>query len=182
VKRHILWLLVALNAILPSATGQQLSSTNQGIYVAVTGWRGGVGGGPVLWWCPFSNDGVVKLHFFGIEGVGIRMLSPGGRDVAKTSLGATFGASVGKGKLDPHKSATPILAQGPYNARNGGTSGPAIPPVNNLFQMREDGIYTLEIQIQVLLTVRTNNALAWQPLTFNAVKFKVDKRSSVTAK
>jgi len=188
----MLWLVVAFSTLLPCAIGQELSSTNHGIYVAITGWRGGVGGGCVsggtirvddrLWWCPFSTNGVVKLHFCAVEGVGIRMLSPEGREVAKTSLGATFGTSVGKGKVEPHKNATPILAQGPYDGRDGGTTGPLTPPVSDLFQMQEDGIYTLEIQIQVLLTVRTNNTVAGQPLTFHPVKFKVDKRSPVTAK
>ncbi len=138
----------------------EFSGTNNGVYVAIAGWRHTTNGGfvdsPVircddkLVWCPFSTKGntevVYPLPEFGIK---IRMVGPDGRDVRKTGLGKRFGSKWDTLRTMLDSKPGTLETQGQYDSRGGGFSGPLLPSPKDLFFMREPGIHTLEIQFQM---------------------------------
>lgn len=170
------------------AVATTLSETNDGLYVAIAAWRtdsasGFVDTEPIrfddrLLWCPFSNRGKVELNYpdssYGVE---VRMIGPDGKAVRRSTLGETFGAKWDMLRSYRDTQLGSIDAQGPYDPRGGGFTGPLLPAPKELFQMEKPGIYILEIKMQMFRHNASPDPEVWGKslLRFGPVKLKVQK-------
>ena len=165
-----------------------LSSTNDGLYLAVAGWSQNVQGGFVdseaihfddqLVWHAFCNTGSVEVQYpdrsFGIK---IGMFGPNGKEVSKTPLGMTLGSKWDQ--LQSYREDIPVFggmtAGWPYDPRGGEFSGPLLPPPKELFQMEKPGTYTLEIEMKVFKVIKNTNRWDRELIRFPPMKIKTVK-------
>ncbi len=177
MKRQIIISLAIclVSSIRAFATG--LSETNQGIYLAVGGGRST--NEPIrfdekLGYMPFCNTGDVMLaEASPVYSTRIKLISPGGREVAKTPLGQSFGSKFDQWHKYNDTRVGERCACGPYKGLVSGV----LPSPKELFIMEDPGIYTLEVQMQMFrVGARPDtNAASHNPIRFSPVKIKVEK-------
>ena len=188
MKRFICLNLLLLLLRPSHAFAAVLSSTNNGVYIAI----GGMSSNECLRyderivWHAFCTNGSVDLNYpapaFGTK---IRMTGPDGREVAKTDLGNSFGTKFEKvrrfedtasqGQIGYHAQHTGVMiASGAYDPREGLLSGPVLPSPQQLFKMGAPGTYKMEIQMQMFLVNRDTNwtrkLLLFEPVKLSVVK------------
>lgn len=181
-------LAVILLSLITSASGVGFSNTNDGIYVVVTGhgpeypemvsYSGNIRFDDGLVWSPFYPAGFTRLVYPKPSyGVKIRMLCPDGKEAVKTALGKTFGAKWDKMLKPGPDRVWDINAYTHFDPRGGGFSGVFLPAPKDLFEMKEPGTYTLDMEVQVFRyhpqpdpnTLRTNL------LVFSGIRLQVEK-------
>ncbi len=194
-------LAVFLSVIpLPNAAATRLSAVTNGIYVAVGGWRshsttnpnGPVTTEPIrfddeLVWLAFCDTGQVELIYPNHEySIKVRMWGSDGEAVPKTSLGNTFGSKWDSldGNIGTRQRTVMgyknnrqaiVMAWGSFtnNPELGG--GKFLPAPMELFRMQKAGVYTLEIQMQMLRIIKGTNQWSRQLIRFSPVRIKVEK-------
>ena len=107
----------------------------------------------------------------------MRMFGPDGKEVKKTWTGRDFGTKWEKLHSYKDTKLQPIWAWGSFEENKGESSGSNLPPPQELFQMEESGIYTMEIEIQVFRYVPTKDTELWfkNLLRFSPIRIKVEK-------
>jgi hypothetical protein len=167
-----------------------LTTTNDGICVAVAAWRteasattGFIANDPILFTdhllcAPFSNIGAVRVDFpnrtFGLR---IRMLGPSGEEIPKTSLGKQVGINFDNILTHPEgrsKKMYTIEASGKYDPRCDSLPGPILPSPKDWFQMEQPGIYLLLLEVQVFRPPRGSDETRDQLIRFPQIKLKVE--------
>jgi hypothetical protein len=136
-----------------------LSTTNE-ICLAISGWRGGntsitneiIRFDDKLVWSVFNNNpGPVELNYSLVPDylMKVRMFGPDGKEVSKTAVGKRFGRRFYE--LHSYKDVrlVPTAAEGSYEQNHGQGSGNILPAPNEFFKMKESGIYTMEIEMQM---------------------------------
>ena len=179
-------LLTTWLSCLTAAFSAGFSDLTNGIYVTVVGWRHGdpITNEPIrfddkLVWMPFCNTGKVAVWFppDAAYGVKIRMRGPDGKPTKKTRLGERFGSKWDK--LHSYKDAKlqPGYAWGSYKENPGLGGGSILAAPQELFQLKEPGIYTMEIEIQLFRYVRSKNTEEWDKnlLRFSPIRIRVEK-------
>jgi hypothetical protein len=174
----------------PAAVGTGLSAITNGVYLAVG--APGSTNEPVrfdeeLLFLPFCDTGQVELNLSSPPyGIKIRMWGGDGQDVPKTALGKSFGS-----KWDSFEDSlierkglrlgyynlrrASIFAWGPFTNNPGLGGGKVLPTPKDLFQMEKPGVYTLEIQMQMLRVNKGTNQLTRQLIRFAPVRVRVEK-------
>ena len=115
-----------------------------------------------------------------------------GQDVPKTALGKTFGSEwdsfsansdearwahhLGYGN---HRRA-PVFAWGSFTNNQTLGGGIPLPAPKDLFQMRQAGVYTLEIEMQMLRVNTVSNHLTRHVVRFSPIKILVEKPSAAS--
>ncbi len=188
MKAAKLILILSLTACTAShtallATG--LSAPTNGIYLAVVGNadRGPTAGETVaaeqrLIWMPFCDAGHVVL-WYPLDPaylVKLRMFDDRGREARRTALGARYGSKFDQLRGYKTTRLQPIRAWGPFTQNPGLGGGHPLPAPDQLFKLKE-GIYTLEIQMQMFRHVASTNVNDWSTnlLRFPPVKIRVEK-------
>jgi hypothetical protein len=168
------------------AFGTGLSETNNGLFLAVSGEHSGINE-PVrfserLVWLPFcsTNTGrnYVELQYPSAKyGMKIKMVAPDGKEVPKTSLGETFGSKWEKLHDFKDSKLNGVLAYGPYQPDIGAGGGRPLPSPEDLFEMKQPGVYTLEIQMQMFRHTGSTdpNDQHRNLVRFSPIKIKVEK-------
>ena len=164
-----------------------LSSTNDGICVAVGAWRAGMGffGGDIIQYddkllCEFiSTLGDFRLDCPNAAFAWrIRMFGPDGTEIAKTEAGQQIGVKFndilshpdGRSKGEQGYPTVPY-----YDRRDEMFGGPLLPAPQDWFQMERPGIYILELEMQVLRRPRNTNETLMQIVRIPQVRIKVEK-------
>jgi len=195
---RILFPLLTFFWLLSNALAAELSQPTNGVYLVIGGFHHDLVGimtnKPMrfddrLVFLTFCDTGKIELSYplDPAYGVKINMTDANGKEVSKTGLGKRFGS-----KFDRLHSVTdtrpyPILAWGAYkdNLGLGGARFFESYPVNgrvsdltpkDLFEMKEPGVYTLEIQMQMFY-FNPHSTNAWQRdlFQFSPIKIKVEK-------
>ena len=177
------WLLC-----LPSAFATGFSNSTNGIYLAVTEWIPGLGTPGTnepfrfdnkLVWSAYCTTGKVTV-WYPIDpayGVKVKMFRPDGKEIGKTALGKSYGFKWENLYSYKETRLQPDYPEGSFEENHGEGSGRFIPPPQELFKMKEPGIYTMEIEIQMFRYVRTRDVEEWHRnlLRFSPVRIKVEK-------
>ncbi|HOC58112.1 MAG TPA: hypothetical protein PKI20_21015 [Verrucomicrobiota bacterium] len=195
MKTSSILLLAVWSGAVANAFALGLSETNHGIYVVVASWDHrslGYKANPFssvepfrfdneLMWSPFCESGKVELCYPGPPQLArLHMTGPDGKAVPKTRLGETFGTKFDRIRYEDTVhgwSRANIEAQGPYDSRGGGFTGPILPAPAKLFQMKKPGVYTLEVQMQLLRAVWVTNHWTYPVVRFSPIRIKVEKPS-----
>lgn len=172
-------------ACLHEALATGISETNNGFYLVVGAVRSAavIAKEPIrfddrLLWLPFSEKGQVELSY-PVEAayrMRIRMTGTNGIELPKTSLGKKFGT-----KFDNLHSFTdtrpyPFVIEGSYKDNPDLGGGRFLPSPNELFQIKKEGIYTLEIQMQMFYpNPQSTNAWHRDLVRFSPIKIQVEK-------
>ena len=168
--------------------GTSLSETNNGIYLAIAGWRPSSSVGFVtndvlysndgLLWRPFCNTGAVELNYPTYDyGVKINLVGPDGKDVPKSKVGSGFGSKFDQ--VQTYQDVIQgwnmgsIMAQGSY-VPSADFTGPPLPSAKDLFQMSAPGQYILEIQMQMFLIHKDTSQWKRELIRFSPMKIKIE--------
>jgi hypothetical protein len=127
---------------------------------------------------PDANH-LMRLQFPDIQhGLKLDLLGPGGKEVPRTSIGKQIG-SMWDQLHDRRDSKTwyDLSAGYRYDPNIGVGGGSLIYPMNMFFEMRDPGIYTLEIQMQMLrYTPSTDPEVQHKNIIhFSPIKIKIEK-------
>lgn len=185
MKIYIYIIFVLIGSLFPSfATG--FSDATNGVYLAVESWGkqqpSQITNEPFrfndeLVFLAYCNTGKVELQFHPDPAyfVKINMTSRDGKEVSKTFLGRRYGSKFEKlHVLDvPHVGI--LLAEGSYEQNNGQGMAKSFPSPQELFEMKEPGIYTMEIQMQMFLVHKNTNAWTRELIRFSPIKIHVEK-------
>ncbi len=193
-KTTLTFSFLLLFVAVPVAIGTGLSAVTNGVYLAVG--RPGSTNEPVpfderLIFLPFCDTGQVELNLTSPPyGIKIRMWGGDGQDVPKTALGQSFGSKwdsfqdslvEGKGLHLGYYNLrrAGVFAWGPFTNNPGLGGGKLLPAPKDLFQMDKPGVYTLEMQMQMLRVNKGTNGLTRQLIRFSPVRIKVEKPPDV---
>jgi hypothetical protein len=182
--------LLAVPMFCFQALGANLSAITNNLYLAVQGWSHkstGLDTNKVIQfddelnWCPFCITGHVELNYPNpTHGIKIKMWNKEGKEVPKTSLGETYGSKWSQLHSpldnDRHNIGGITAWRGRYYESDIFT-GPILPSPNELFQMDESGVYTMEIQMQMFRHPNSNDTNEWAHNLFGfpPIKIKVEK-------
>jgi hypothetical protein len=184
MKKQMILFLICL-ASLSKAFGTDLSETNNGFFIAISGGIIGTNGAVPfdkrLVWLPFctTNTGGadIELQYPNAKyGMKIKMTGPDGKEVSKTGLGKLSGSKWDQ--LHSYKdSRLNGISAGSYQPDLGAEGGQFLPAPDDLFEIDKPGIYTLEIQMQMFRhTGSTDPDEQYHNLIrFSPVKIKVEK-------
>jgi hypothetical protein len=147
------------------AFGTELSETNNGFFLAIGGARSGTNE-PIqydeeLVYLPYYTlyksktpdaNHLIDLQYPDVQhGLKLNLLGPDGKEVPRTSIGKRIGSMWDK--LHDRRDSKmwfDVSAGYSYDSSVGADGGCLIYPINMLFKMKDPGIYTLEIQMQML--------------------------------
>jgi hypothetical protein len=169
-----------------NAMAVSLTETNRGIYLAFAGWRppqpGFVASERIrsddkIVWSAFSTNGAINLSYAEPSyGLRVRMLSAEGKEVKPSALGRSYGSNwlLLRSYKDTRLGST--CAQGVYDGRNGGFTGPMIASPKDLFEMKSPGVYTMELEAQIFIHSGSTDPKTWQTnlLHFGPLKIGVE--------
>ena len=178
-----LWLL---GQTLAAATG--FSMPTNGVYLAITSWRetwpntnAPVHFDERLVWLAFCKGGRAEL-WFPIDPtyfLKLRMYDPQGKEVPRTALGKSYGSKFDLLRSYKTTRLQPTRPEGSYEENRGQGGGGFLPPPKDLFKMRKEGIYTMEIEMQMFRYVASTSVDDWSRnlIRFSPIKIKVCKDS-----
>ena len=174
------------------AFGTELSQTNNGFFLAIGGARSGTNE-PVqynenLIFLPFyslyanTNSKLIELQYPDAEYcIKIKMTGPDNQEVPKTNVGKILGSKWDKlHDRSNSKSWFSVLVGNGYNSNIGANGGRLLLAPNDYFDIEQSGIYTLEIQMQMLrYTGSTDPNEQYRNLIrFSPIRIKVEKPPS----
>ena len=156
------------------------SATNQGVYISIIGTRSNslAGFDDGLQWRAFCENQHSVLESPDVSGFKMKLQDPDGKDVAPTALGRTIGVNFDavqtSDRMPPGtKFARLDFSSGVYNI----VPARPLPILKECFAMEKPGLYTLEVQMQ-LLRIKydtTNGAAAPELLRFPPMSIKVNR-------
>jgi len=182
MKKQIILFLICL-ASLSKVFGTDLSETNNGIFIAISGGVIGTNGAVPfdkrLGWLPFcatnTSGALIELLYPNARyGMKIKMIGSDGNEVSKTDLGKIYGLKWNQLHSYKDSRLNNVSAGGSYQPEFG---GPFLPAPNELFAMDKPGIYTLEIQMQMFRHTGSPDPEEeyHNLIRFSPVKIKVEK-------
>jgi hypothetical protein len=156
------------------------SATNQGVYISIIGTRSNslAGFDDGLQWRAFCENQHSVLESPDVSGFKMKLQDPDGKDVAPTALGRTIGVNFDamqtSDRMPPGtKFARLDFSSGVYNI----VPARPLPILKECFAMEKPGLYTLEVQMQ-LLRIKydtTNGAAAPELLRFPPMSIEVNR-------
>jgi hypothetical protein len=175
-------LLSALATPALCCSAVEFTPPTNGVYLAFGGGAGGsVSNNPIrfdqeLVFQGYCDTGQVDFYYprepYTVK---VSMIGPAGRPVAKTLLGKKLGSKFDELCADdPPRQGSGVLAWGPYRDNPGLGGGRILPRPRDMFRMDKPGIYTLEIEVQLLRKVRRPNQFL-ELVRFAPVRIKVEK-------
>lgn len=168
----------------------ECSETNNGVYIAISGWRPGFG--PVsneqfivtdkFVLAAFCNTGKVEMAFPASfeHGLKVKMLDKSGRLIKKTRRGELIGGKFDSISIQNPQKTLGLWAWGSVEDNPGLGGGVFLPSLYELFGNISNGVYKLEFQAQLFKsngktsdTARFNELICFKPvkITINLTNF-----------
>ena len=188
MKTCYLTCLLAIATAYCEAFGSILSTTNNGIYIAVYGIGQRVGieshdpfqYDDTLIWQPFSNVGARRIPIGNPKySFRLTMLSPNGEETSRTQLGTQYGSRFDQMAIDPSDRSGRGMGSMEvgiiYYPGIDDFSGQTFPSPKDLFEMDQVGMYTMELEFQVFGPHKDAKQPGLEILRFPPMRIKLEK-------
>jgi hypothetical protein len=189
MRRRVIVLLLTVISGLHVASATGFSTKTNGVYLAIESWGtqkaplGQITNEPfaasnALTFSVFCETGKVELQYSPDPAyfVRIRMTDKNGREVPKTALGTRFGSKFDDKELRAWKNRSVgiLLAWGSYEENHGQGMAKSLPSPEDLFEITEPGVFTMEIEMQMFRVITVPK---WKRefFRFSPVMIKVEK-------
>jgi hypothetical protein len=162
-----------------------VSQTTNGVYLAISGWR--PGHGPItnepinfddeLSFLAFCDSGEVELAYVPDTrySMQIHMYDANGLEIPKTRAGSKVGSKFDELKSYKDTHTGVMIAGGSYDNNRGLGGGKALPTPKALFDLKQPGIYSMKIEMQMFVVLKSTNQWSRKLIRFSPITIAVEK-------